>query len=470
MNPKSNLFNIEAELDVLGAMIADDESRLDILNMLTVDDFYEVNGANQLVFKAIDKLVKDGIVVDIPSLTNELGVNMKVLDSVGGVSFLVDLADRFISHNAAKFHAQNVQDLALARRLVSTLNKYSNGFEKKEFANVLDYVSECEDEVIKIAKNRRTSGFEEVGDVVDVLKKNIQDSLQNKGKGNNRNVPTGFKVLDYITKGWQPGQFNIIGARPSVGKTAFAINLAYNAASLTGKTVAFFSLEMDAKSITKRMLSMVSMVSGDAIDHGKLTDGDWMALDNAVKALKNCKLLIDDTPGEKLNEIKAKVHKLKSQSPDLCCIFIDYLGLITTNNTKVDNRQLEVADISRQLKALAREVEVPIICLSQLSRANEQRSSGERMPKLTDLRDSGSIEQDADIVMFVHRESYQNEKAQKEKEGEDITNTDPYASTDETTISIAKNRNGKTGYLKYTMLMNVGKFVEVDQRNEQEGI
>ncbi len=465
-NGFANLVNNEAELDVLGAMIYSTYARNDILNILTVDDFYEVNGVNQLIFKAVDKLARDGAVIDISSLTNELGTNMKVLDKVGGVAFLVNLEERYTADRAAIYSANIVKDLSLARRLTTTLGKYENGFKSKQFTNIGDYVAQCEKEILDITKNRRTSEFESVGTIVEDIKTNLKDSLINKNKNVNRSVTTGYKALDFVTRGWQPGQFNIIGARPSVGKTAFALNLAYHAARETGNTVAFFSLEMDAKSITKRLLSMVSMVSTDKMDHNLMQDEDWLALDDAVNCLKACKLLIDDTPNEKLNDIKTKVHKLKAQEPDLCCIFIDYLGLITTNNTKVDNRQLEVSDISRQLKGLAREVGVPIICLSQLSRANEQRASGERMPKLTDLRDSGSIEQDADIVLFVHRESYQNEKAQKEKTQEDLTNTDAMGNTDETSISIAKNRNGKTGILKFTMLMNIGKFVEVDDRLE----
>lgn len=449
------LFNIEEECDVLGAMLESTNARNDILNILVEDDFYEKNGPHQLIFRAIEKLASESAVVDITSVTTELGVNMKCLDYVGGTQYLINLQERYIGDRNAVYHANTVKDLSLARRLHACLKNCYEGFENEKFEDIGQYVAECETKILDITKARRVSEFESAGDIVERITDEMKLSKGKKQK--NQNVSTGFSLLNYYTKGWQPGQFNIIGARPSVGKTAFALNLAYNAAQTSGKTVAFFSLEMDAKSIVKRMLSTVSSLSGDSIYEGNLSDSDWLNLDSAVKAIKNCKLWIDDTPGEKLTDIKTKVFKLKAQNPDLCAIFIDYLGLITTN-LKVDNRQNEVAAISRQLKALAREVEVPIICLSQLSRDNEKRNKTDQAPKLSDLRDSGSIEQDADIVLFIHRESYQKSGGEGEFNN---TNEIEENKVDRTIVTVAKNRNGKTGPIAFEMIMNTGKFVEL---------
>lgn len=227
---------------------------------------------------------------------------------------------------------------------------------------------------------------------------------------------------------------------------------------------------MEAKAIVKRMLSFTSQVnSGKFSDTKKLTPDDLLAIERAVEAIKNNKLLIDDTPAAKISDIKTKIQRLKASHPDLGAIFIDYLGLITTNE-RYDSRQNEVADISRQLKAIAREVEVPIICLSQLSRNNEQRTASDRMPKLSDLRDSGSIEQDADKVMFIYRENYQNAEEMKKTENEAIDyNRSPFENAVPTKINIAKNRNGRVGIISFSFLMDIGLFVENVAENKSSG-
>lgn len=451
----SKLFNIEAECDVLGAMIESTNARNEILNILTEDDFYEKNGTNQIIFKAIDKLVKDSAIVDVTSLTTELGVNMKCLERVGGVDYLINLQERYIGDRNAIYHAKTLKDLSSARKLYFCLKECFDGLENDKFDDVSQYIAECEDKILEITKARRVSEFEAAGDIVQKITDELR--LLNGKPRNNESVTTGFSLLDnYTSMGWKPGQFNIIGARPSVGKTAFALNLAYNAAQNTGRTVAFFSLEMDAKSIVQRLLSMTSQVSSDAMLYNKLDDNDWLALDNAVDALKKCKLWIDDTPGEKLTDIRTKAFKMKAQNPDLCAIFIDYLGLITTN-FKSESKQNEVAEISRQLKALARELEVPIICLSQLSRDSAKKSGNESVPKLTDLRDSGAIEQDADIVIFLHRMGYQKNDLDKESEPKE---------NDDAKIIVSKNRNGKTGMIDFQMLMKYGKFIEITRKEE----
>lgn len=465
--------NEESERAVLGALIESSNIRNEILNKLVEEDFYGLGRKdevipNRLVFRAINTLANNGKVVDLASIVTELDVNMKVLSQIGGVNYLKELIDSYITDSNALYHADTLKDLSLSRRLIILLDECIEGFEKKEFTDVGQYVAQCEKKILEVTQARRVSEFEKTSDIVDKITNELKISKQS-GKKGYKGVSTGYKFMDHYTQGgWQPGQLNIIGARPSVGKTAFSLNLAYNAAQ-QGGTVAFFSLEMDATAIVKRLLAMVSSVNSSKFaDTSKMEDDDWMALDQGVKALKSIKLLIDDTAGQKLTDIKTKVQKLKAQCPDLSCIFIDYLGLITTNNSKVDNRQLEVAEISRQLKALAREVSVPIICLSQLSRTSEQRSATERMPKLSDLRDSGAIEQDADIVLFIHRDKYQNAQAQKDDENQDPFDENPFSNIQETKINIAKNRNGKTGVITFSFFMNVGRFSEDERKKDGE--
>ena len=341
------------------------------------------------------------------------------------------------------------------------------GFENKTFSDVGQYVATCEKQILNITQSRRVSEFVSTGDIAQKIVSEI--TIGEKEKKNDR-INSGYSLLDSYTQGWLPGEFNILAARPSVGKTAFALNLAYRAADSSNRTVAFFSLEMEAKAIVKRMLSFTSQVnSGKFSDTKKLTPDDLLAIERAVDAIKNNKLLIDDTPAAKISDIKTKIQRLKAAHPDLGAIFIDYLGLITTNE-RYDSRQNEVADISRQLKAIAREVEVPIICLSQLSRNNEQRTASDRMPKLSDLRDSGSIEQDADKVMFIYRENYQNAEEMKKTENEAIDyNRSPFENAVPTKINIAKNRNGRVGIISFSFLMDIGLFVENVAENKSSG-
>lgn len=454
--------NYEAEKTVLGAIIASNASRVELVNGLEEEDFYGKNSPNALIFRAISKIVNEGENFDIPSLINELDINMKVLDKVGGIEYIKDLQEYYIGDKNAFFNKGTIKDNALSRRLILCLQKYVDGFEKESFNDVGQYVAECEKDILQITQGRRVSEFRSASEIVDEITNDLQIRKNTKQNKKFPGLDTGYPLLSYYTQGWQPGQLNILAARPSVGKTAFALNLAYLTATREDKTVAFFSLEMDAKSIVRRLLALVSCVNSLKFSSGDLDDTDWLALEAGVKTLKKTKIVIDDTAAESLSNIKTKAQRLKANHPDLCCIFIDYLGLISTSGKRYDSRQNEVAEISRQLKALARELEVPIICLSQLSRDSEKRSGAERMPKLSDLRDSGAIEQDADVVMFIHRDKYQN--AESEVADQKVMDTSPFGNPQDTKINVAKNRNGKTGIIDYVFLMNIGKFDEKDTR------
>ena len=277
--------NEESEKAVLGAIIESPRVRNELVNKLVEADFYGTGKKdeivpNRLVFRAVSTLVDNGAVVDLASITTELDVNMKVLTQIGGLNYIRELMDSYISDSNALYHADTIKDLALSRKLIECLDECVDGFEKKEFTDVGQYIAHCEKKILDITQARRVSEFEKTGDIVDQITAELKISRNNKDKKGFKGVSTGFQLLDFYTQGgWQPGQLNILGARPSVGKTAFSLNLAYNAAALSGGTVAFFSLEMDAKSIVKRLLANVSSINSALFANGELSDDDIKNMD-----------------------------------------------------------------------------------------------------------------------------------------------------------------------------------------------
>lgn len=456
----------EAEKAVLGAMLCSKNARDEIASTLEDKDF--VHPKHQLIFQAVSALVTLGYEVDIPVVVTQLDTAMKVLDKVGGIEYLYELTDSYIGDSNAFFHVRIIKDASLARRLIATMQSCIDGMKKEKIQDVSQYIAECENKVLAVTQARRVAEFVTAQEVVNQVTYKLKIE-KNEEKTNKYciGIPTGYENLDRYTQGWQKGNFIILAARPSVGKTALAINLIFNAANLTNRPVAFFSLEMDAESICRRLISSVAGINSTFLSSGNLQPDDWLALDVASTKLKKTQIFIDDTASIRLNDIRTKSKKLKASHPDLAAIFIDYLGLITTNAKLGEvSRANEVGEISRSIKALARELDLPIICLSQLSRANEKSA---RQPILSDLRDSGSIEQDADQVLFIHRDDYQKPEKQQEeaKNNENADSDGAYDVSKPTKIIIAKNRNGKTGTIELQFLMNIGKFIEVGGENKQ---
>lgn len=449
-------FNIEAEKAVIGSMIASKKVCFNALNMLDAIDFYDEK-ANQVIFTAIKNLDLQGKEVDNASVATELQTNMKLLDQIGGVDYLAELQDYYIGDKNAEHHIRTVRDLSLVRKLFNKVHNLEKEFFEKRISNVSDFIEKFDNEVKGITQNRSSGEFVTTGEVITAISQDLKRRRYSGARNGVTGVPSGYEALDRLTSGWQPGSLNIIAARPSVGKTAFALNLIYNAANLTGKTVAFFSLEMAAKDIATRMLSSCSAINSYDLKSGNLKDTDWMAIQEAEDALNRVNILIDDTSGIKLGEIKTKCTKLKAKDPSLSLIVIDYLGLITLNNPKQDNRQ-NIDEISRSLKGLARDLDLPVICLCQLSRANEKAG---RKPIMSDLRDSGSIEQDADTVLFLHRDDYQKQVKNGEEinDNKDDLKKGPFEKMSLTDIILQKNRNGETGAIKLPFMLNIGKFL-----------
>lgn len=471
MAEKDVLINtLEAEKAVLGAIFESSIARDELISNLEADDFSD--SRNKAVFKAMYNLMTLGSTIDIPSVVAQLDISMKVLDKIGGVSYLYEISESYLGDTNAFHHLHTIKDASLVRKLINTMQNCVSEFKKEKIKDISQYVAECENKILEITQARRVAEFVTAGEAVTSVISKLKISKDNGDSKSRPNrycvgVTSGYESLDRLTQGWQKGNFIIIGARPSVGKTALSLNLILNAALETRKTIAFFSLEMDAESISRRLISTAAKINSNNLTTGNLSSEDWLALEVASYDLKKSKIFIDDTSSQKLNDIRTKSKKLKASHPDLAAIFIDYLGLITTN-AKLGEvpKSVEVGEISRSLKALSRELEVPIICLCQLSRSNEK---GSRLPILSDLRDSGSIEQDADQVLFIHRDNYQ--KSDKEIEGQtQISQKDsdgPFDLATPTQIIVAKNRNGRTGKIELQFLMNIGKFVEVQTEIEE---
>ncbi|MBQ9988042.1 MAG: replicative DNA helicase [Erysipelotrichales bacterium] len=403
-------------------------------------DFYEERHAR--IYEAVMQLYKEGRTVDITTLTSRLE-DKKLLSYVGGVDYLFQLTQKATSSAGVKHHIAILIEKAHTRNLISAAQLIAE--EGLTQSSTLDeYISNAEKAILNVTRSRMVNDFRSSEEVVDEV---IQETIAlSEAKNAVTGLPTGYEKFDQLTNGLHSGDLLILAARPSVGKSAFALNLArqcakYSALENRG-AVALFSLEMPSTQLIKRMLSSESRINSYKIQSGKLNNEDWSRLHYGANQLKEYPLFLDDSSVIRVNEIFAKCRKLKAEH-GLCLIIIDYLQLITGSGNKGDNRQLEISEISRSLKQLAREMEVPVIALSQLSRNVEKRE--DKRPMLSDLRESGAIEQDADIVMFLHREDYQTKDA-----GE--------VDTVKVEVIFAKHRNGATGSIELAFTKSISKF------------
>ena len=353
-------FNNESEKTVIGSMIASKKIYNDALSLLEEDKSYFYDEKNAIIFEALKNLKEK--VVDNAAVTAELQINMKMLDEAGGVDYLAELQDYYLGDKNAEYHLKIVHDLAIIRKLFVTTDKLKKEFLEGNIDDISTFIDKYDKEISNLTEKRASGEFKSTDEVIKEISKELQKKRNSGVKGFVTGVDTGYRVLNKLTGGWQDGTLNILAARPSVGKTAFAINLAYNAATIAKKTVAMFSLEMSAKDIVKRLIASISNVDSMNLRTGNLTDNDWMALEEAEYKLNRIKFYIDDTSGIKLGELKTKVTKLKAQDPNLGLIVIDYLGLIRADKEKADNRQ-NIDEISRSLKGLARDTGVPVLCL-----------------------------------------------------------------------------------------------------------
>jgi replicative DNA helicase len=432
--------NIEAEQAVLGAIFLEPSSLTLASEILIPEDFYRAS--HQKIFNVMLKLNDLGKAVDLITVTEELAAS-KLLEDTGGVSYLSELAGSVPTAANIEYYARIVEEKSLLRRLIRTATGIaSDGYSREDEVETL--LSEAEKSILEVSQRKNAGAFHSIKDVLVRTYDNIE--LMHNRVGDITGIATGFTELDRMTAGFQRNDLIIVGARPSVGKTAFALNIAQNVATKTEENVAIFSLEMGAEQLVMRMLCAEGNIDAQRLRTGSLTDEDWGKLTMAMGSLASTGIFIDDTPGVRVNDIRSKCRRLK-QEHGLGMIMIDYLQLVLGSGRSGENRQQEVSEISRSLKQLARELQVPIIALSQLSRGVEQRQ--DKRPMMSDIRESGSIEQDADIVAFLYRDDYYD----KESENKNIIE-----------IIIAKQRNGPTGTVQLAFVKEYNKFVNLETR------
>ncbi len=477
-NSRELPYNAQAEQAVLGSALLSRECLYTVFSRLNEEDFFL--GKHQLIYRAIKNLFDKQTPVDVLTVTEEL-MNMKELETIGGVEYLQQCSDAMVALSSIDYYVNIVNDQAVLRRLIQTCRDIDAAYLSEEISDVNEFIANSETTLKDAVEKRRVAEFKKAKDVAEEVKLNIETPQEVKTDGVS-GLTTGFDRLNNITQGFHPGDMIIVAARPSVGKTALALNFAYRAANRTNKPIAIFSLEMPAEALIKRLIGVESSVSLTKITTGNLVGVDRAKVANAIYKIGSLPIYIDDSPNGKLMDIIAKSRKLQANEPDLGMIIIDYLGLVTTGSSSkgADSRQEEVRKTSLALKALARELQVPIIVVSQLSRDVEKRGENKR-PILSDLRDSGSIEQDADVVMLLYREDYyKNSKAPNNNAGnkkmgnlsgserfemvkeqkEKITGEPMGGDVSYVEVNVAKNRNGQTGNAYLFFYKSFGRFDE----------
>jgi len=431
--------NIEAEQSVIGSMMLDREVIPVITELLKPEDFYRQDHVE--IYEAVMDLFERAEPIDIITVSDQLRLRGS-LENVGGLEYLTQLVNSVPTTANVRHYAKIVEEKSLMRKLIRTSSDIVNmGYEaNEEVEYVLD---KAEQNIFDILQKRNLKGMTPIKDVLEDTFDRLEELYNNKGSITG--VPTGFTDLDFKTAGLQNSDLILIAARPAMGKTAFALNIANYAAINAKVPVAIFNLEMSKDQLVSRMLSCEAMVDSQRMRTGKLEDEDWGKIAHALGPMSDAPIYIDDSPGASIMDIRAKCRRLKLEK-NLGLIVIDYLQLMQ-GRSRTDNRQQEVSEISRSLKILAKELNVPIITLSQLSRAAETRT--DHRPMLSDLRESGAIEQDADIVMFIYRDDYYNPDTEKKNVAE---------------IIIAKQRNGSTGTVELAWLGQFTKFANLEKQ------
>lgn len=430
--------NIEAEQSVLGSMMMDTDAVAVAVERLKKSDFY--NPKHREIFECIKELYTENSPIDLVTIKNKM-TEKDILEKIGGVDYLTEIIEVVPTSTRVKHYSKIVEEKSLLRKIIKSSREVMGlSFEQKE--SIEDILDKAEKNVFDILQNRNSEDFAEMQDVLMESFEQIEKIYNSDGSVTG--ISTGFTELDYKTTGLQDADFVLIAARPSMGKTALALNIAQHAALKENTSTAIFSLEMSKGQLINRMLCTEAMVDAQRVRTGNLRQTDWKKLTKAMGPLSKAPIYIDDTPGITPSEIRAKARKLKLEK-GLDLILIDYLQLMNGGGNN-ESRQQEISKISRQLKAIARELEVPVVALSQLSRACESRA--DHRPMLSDLRESGAIEQDADVVMFLYRDEYYNPDTEKKNQGE---------------VIIAKQRNGPTGTIELAWLGQYTKFANLQK-------
>lgn len=449
MKEKTIPHSIEAEQAVLGSMFLTKYALQKALESLNENLFYL--DSHSKIFSCIHDLSEANIPIDIMTVSEELKKRQQ-LNTIGGIEYLTEVAKSVPTAANAEEYIKIVEEKAVLRRLIDEGTQIINEAytSTNDINEILDY---AETKILNVVKVRKGSEFRTIQDVLFKTQSDLERLSQNKGEM--VGIATGFYKLDKITSGLKPHELIILAARPGMGKTALALNLATNIA-ISGKTVALFNMEMSAEQLVMRMLASVGQIEGGKLKSGNLKNDDWKRINEAISRLADTKMYIDDTSGMTINEIRAKCRRLASTKDGLDVIIIDYLQLIQGSDRYKGNRVQEVTEISRSLKTLAMELKVPVIALSQLSRSVEGKGRKDNRPILSDLRESGSIEQDADIVAMLHRDDYYDREQLIDE------------NTSRTTLIIAKHRNGPVTDIPLIFKTNTSTFTSVDESMEGE--
>ena len=441
--------DIIAEQSVLGSMFLSKYALQKAVEALNVDSFYlDKHGK---IFDAIKSLFNRGIAVDVTTVTGELN-NRKILDEIGGVSYLTEILDSTPTAANVDYYISAVLDKSILRNLIEESTEIASLAYSNEFP-VSETLDKAEAKILNVVKNRKSSEFKTMPEVLTEVQANLEKLAANKGKISG--LSSGLYDLDDITDGFHENELIIIAARPSMGKTALALNIATNVALNSKKSVIIYTLEMRAEQLVNRMISSVGQIDAKKLQSGNLQNQDWKRVNEAMSQLAELNIYIDDSPGVTIGDIKAKSRRIASQDGNLGLILIDYLTLIGSASRYAGNRQQEVSEISRALKTLALELKIPVICLAQLSRTVELREN--KRPILSDLRESGSIEQDADIVAFIYRDDYYNEES---KIDDNMSKAE---------LIVRKNRSGRVGTAELLFKKNTGSFMNYKGEGKKDG-
>ena len=467
-------FNADAERVVLGSAMLNKDYCLEILTSLEEEDFFV--GKHQLIFRAISNLVSKSISVDVLTVAEEL-MNYKELENIGGSAYLAECTNTVVAASTLTFYIRIVQDNSVLRKMLTAIRDIDSDYKNEEIENINDFILESETRFKESIAKRHISNFVTASEIAPTIEQDLEKLQDADNDSDVIGITTGYDRLNQITQGFKPGELIIVAARPAVGKTALVLNFAHRIATRAKKAVAIFSCEMTKEQLFNRLVSMDSTVECKRINSGRINSAsDKVKVLNSIKILANSKIYIDDTPSIKLNDIITKSTKLQAHEPDLGLIIVDYLGLvqIASKGKGIDSRQEEVRRISLALKALARDLKIPVIAVSQLNRAVEKSET--HRPKMSDLRDSGNIEQDADIVMLLYRQDYYKDKesAAAKKKGGKLTGADKYEMVKEqkekelgteipgnasyTEVIVDKNRSGQTGIARLFFYKDIVRF------------
>ena len=442
--------NLDAEMSVLGVAFLDDKLISKIVEEVNEDMFYD--DRNKKLFQAIKSLHEQSIAIDVTTVSDELD-KTKNFSAVGGIEYLTEVIDSVATAANLDYYINIIKEKAIVRNLINTATDIvTEAYEEED--NVTSLLDTAEKNILDVVRSRQTSEFVPISEALRSAQEQLEYLAQNKSTISG--LETGFIDLDKATSGLHEGEMIVIAARPGMGKTAFALNIATHAAMTTKKAIAIFNLEMSKEQLVNRMLSALGGIEGKKLQNGQMMQTDWKKYNEAMSQLADTNMYIEDNAGITSSDIRAKCRRLASKPEGLGLVIIDYLQLLTLGGKRPDSRQQEVSDISRSIKTMAMELKVPVIALAQLSRNAEKRENNE--PMLADLRESGSIEQDADIVMFINRKDYYKAKEQLGKND-----------NAETDIIIAKHRKGGTG--KFTVLfeptmMNFKNYISIKEEGE----